>query len=176
MVGARRSLALTLVIGAAILTVMLARLIGARFGESADESAAWSVNITRSSDASRPEVPPALAAAEPNSMQTFLLGSTEDSRAQVFRLAILDAGFVCPAINTARLVGSDGSSWRATCGAGNAYWIDVEESGRLKPAPVMHADSGEFGSPVVPAAPPTQIPGTDRTLRLEFERDQRNNQ
>lgn len=174
----RNGLMLALVSFAGILTIVAARFLIAGFGTGSEGEASWAVNISRNTVAPRQEGESPIAnGTEPNSMQTFLLDSTEDNRAQVFRLAILDAGFVCPKVNTARLVGSDGASWRATCDAGNTYWVDVEETGRLKPTPVISADtngidSGSSGSPIAPVIPQ---PGTDRTLRLEFEQELENN-
>lgn len=111
----------------------LASLDGER-GEHADLSdsdAAGDLEVALTVD----NEPPA-----PGSMQATLLAGSDDNRRQILRLTLLDAGLECSDVRSANPVGDSGSSWRANCGDGLIYMVDINDLGGFEISPMPYGD------------------------------------
>jgi hypothetical protein len=97
-------------------------------------------------------------------MQSELLTMTDAARGQIFALTIGDAGFQCPSVQSAKVVGNTGSVWRAHCGEVLVYWVEVNDFGRLSVRPVPYGDFWPGGLPNREVQPELRLDRQDRTL------------
>lgn len=97
------------------------------------------------------------AAGEPSDAATAkvgaLLAMPESYRNTTFLIAIRDAGFTCTnVIGVARGSGEVGA-WRVGCDGAMAYWLGVDDAGKLVINPVAYGDSV---GPQLPLEPPPE--------------------
>jgi hypothetical protein len=104
------------------------------------------------------------AAEEPTDAAAAKLGALlampESYRNTTFLIAIRDAGFTCTNVIGVARGGGEVGAWRVGCDGAMAYWLGVDEAGRLVINPVAYGDSIGPQLPLEPA--PVPVPAPER--------------
>jgi hypothetical protein len=71
-----------------------------------------------------------------------LRAMSESYRNTSLLVAIRDAGFMCTEVVAVSAGAGEVGGWRVSCRDATAYWLGVDDSGRLRVDPVFYGDGG----------------------------------